>query len=143
MSCERASVDLAGLEGHFREPNTRSGTSLDIAYTNDTGLGGTKVFTGSSDFQGKEIEVFEITEYPALPNKSHWREREKSLDKICSAVERAGQQSRFGEEGGCNDNRNGQHRPRDIAPEIDCSRGDMHLSGLVLGRTPDSPGAKR
>jgi hypothetical protein len=31
----------------------------------------------------------------------------------------------------------------DNGPEIDCSRGDVHLSGLVLGRTPDSPGAKR
>jgi hypothetical protein len=31
----------------------------------------------------------------------------------------------------------------DNAPEIDCSRGDMCLSGRVLGRIPDSPDAKR
>jgi hypothetical protein len=30
-----------------------------------------------------------------------------------------------------------------IAREIDRSRGDRHFSGAVLGRTPDSPGAKR
>jgi hypothetical protein len=31
-------------------------------YTNDTGLNGQKFFTGSSHFEVKEIEVFEITE---------------------------------------------------------------------------------
>jgi hypothetical protein len=35
---------------------------LGYAYTNDTGLDGLTVSTGSSDFQVKEIEVFEITE---------------------------------------------------------------------------------
>jgi hypothetical protein len=42
--------------------NTRSVTWLGGAYTNDTGLDGTTVFTGSFHFQVKEIEVFEITE---------------------------------------------------------------------------------
>jgi hypothetical protein len=41
--------------------NTDSCTCLGTVYTNDTGLKGT-VFTGSSYFQVKEIEVFEITE---------------------------------------------------------------------------------
>jgi hypothetical protein len=31
-------------------------------YTNDTGLDGDTVFTGSQDFQVKEIEVFDITD---------------------------------------------------------------------------------
>jgi hypothetical protein len=42
--------------------NTSSATSLGTAYTNDTGLYGNTVFTGSRYFQVKEIEVFEITE---------------------------------------------------------------------------------
>jgi hypothetical protein len=42
--------------------NTRSCTSLGRVYTNDTGLHGEVVFTGSRDFQVKEIEVFEITD---------------------------------------------------------------------------------
>jgi hypothetical protein len=41
--------------------NTDSETSLGYSYTNDTGLDGKTVFTGSHDFQVKEIEVFEIT----------------------------------------------------------------------------------
>jgi hypothetical protein len=41
--------------------NTRSWTVLDRSYTNDTGLRGQIVFTGSEEFQVKEIEVFEIT----------------------------------------------------------------------------------
>jgi hypothetical protein len=41
--------------------NTKSYTGLGKCYTNDTGLGGNKVFTGSRYFQVKEIEVFEIT----------------------------------------------------------------------------------
>jgi hypothetical protein len=31
-------------------------------YTNDTGLGGKIVFTGSNNFEMREIEVFEITD---------------------------------------------------------------------------------
>jgi hypothetical protein len=42
--------------------NTRSWTCLGNVYTNDTGLDDKTVFTGSVDFQVKEIEVFEITE---------------------------------------------------------------------------------
>jgi hypothetical protein len=42
--------------------NTHSFASLDSAYTNDTGLKGNKVFTGSYTFRVKEIEVFKITE---------------------------------------------------------------------------------
>jgi hypothetical protein len=42
--------------------NTGSHTHLGAAYTNDTGLEGNKVFTGSQYFRVKEIEVFEITE---------------------------------------------------------------------------------
>jgi hypothetical protein len=42
------------------DANTRSGTALGTVYTNDTGLDGTTVFTGSFNFQVKEIEVFEI-----------------------------------------------------------------------------------
>jgi fructose-specific component phosphotransferase system IIB-like protein len=41
--------------------NTKSYTNLGNAYRNDTGLNGTKVFTGESNFQVKEIEVFPIT----------------------------------------------------------------------------------
>jgi hypothetical protein len=41
--------------------NTNSYTYLGTAYTNDTELNGYTVFTGSSTFQVKEIEVFEIT----------------------------------------------------------------------------------
>jgi hypothetical protein len=40
--------------------NTGSCTFLGDTYTNDTGLDGYIVFTGSADFQVKEIEVFEI-----------------------------------------------------------------------------------
>jgi hypothetical protein len=41
--------------------DTYNFTSLGVYYTNDTGLDGRTVFTGSYDFQVKEIEVFEIT----------------------------------------------------------------------------------
>jgi hypothetical protein len=41
--------------------STKSWTSLGTAYTNDTGLDGNIVFTGSALFQVTEIEVFEIT----------------------------------------------------------------------------------
>jgi hypothetical protein len=40
--------------------NTDSWTDLGVAYTNDTGLDGEVVFTGSRNFQVREIEVFEI-----------------------------------------------------------------------------------
>jgi hypothetical protein len=42
--------------------NSTSDTDLGDAYTNDTGLNGHTVFTGSKYFQVKEIEVFEIIE---------------------------------------------------------------------------------
>jgi hypothetical protein len=42
--------------------NTRSWTRFGNAYTNDTALDDKTVFTGSFNFQVKEIEVFEITE---------------------------------------------------------------------------------
>jgi hypothetical protein len=42
--------------------NTYSYTRLDTCYTNDTGLDGEVVFTGSYHFQVKEIEVFEIAD---------------------------------------------------------------------------------
>jgi hypothetical protein len=42
--------------------NTIGATFLGNPYTNDTGLDGRTVFTGSRAFQVKEIEVFEITE---------------------------------------------------------------------------------
>jgi hypothetical protein len=42
--------------------DTKSYTSLGCVYTNDTNLDGTKFFTGSRDFQVKEIEIYEITE---------------------------------------------------------------------------------
>jgi hypothetical protein len=42
--------------------NIRSYTYLGLTYTNDTGLDGKTVFTGSMYFQVKEIEVFEITD---------------------------------------------------------------------------------
>jgi hypothetical protein len=41
--------------------DTASGAFLGRAYTNDTGLNGEIVFTGSQKFQAREIEVFEIT----------------------------------------------------------------------------------
>jgi hypothetical protein len=41
--------------------NTNSYTRLGFSYTNDAGLDGGVVFTGSGNFQVKEIEVFEIT----------------------------------------------------------------------------------
>jgi hypothetical protein len=42
--------------------STESFTYLGRSYTNDTGLDEWKVFTGSWNFQVKEIEVFEITD---------------------------------------------------------------------------------
>jgi calcineurin-like phosphoesterase len=55
------------IGGHTGVPtncnaSTASVTSLGTASTNDIGLPGTKVFTGSSSFQVQEIEVFKITE---------------------------------------------------------------------------------
>jgi hypothetical protein len=53
------------VDGNCNE-NTNSwtelGSGLGGAYTNDTGLPGDKVFTGSWHFKVKEIEVFEITD---------------------------------------------------------------------------------
>jgi hypothetical protein len=37
-------------------------TQIGVFYTNDTGLDGNTFLTGSSNFQVKEIEVFEITD---------------------------------------------------------------------------------
>jgi hypothetical protein len=45
-----------------RNANTASNSLLGRSYTNDTGLNGNTFFTGSTHFQVKEIEVFEITE---------------------------------------------------------------------------------
>jgi hypothetical protein len=42
--------------------STINWTSLGTSYTNDTGLDGREFFTGSYNFQVKEIEVFEITD---------------------------------------------------------------------------------
>jgi hypothetical protein len=42
--------------------NTGSSTSLVSTYINDTGVDGYTFFTGSGNFQVKEIEVFEITD---------------------------------------------------------------------------------
>jgi hypothetical protein len=42
--------------------NPKSFTNLGETYTNDTGVGGRTVFTGSQFFKVKEIEVFEITD---------------------------------------------------------------------------------
>jgi hypothetical protein len=47
---------------HNCNANTESFTVLGTAYTNDTGLDGSTVFTGSFRFQMMEIEVLEITE---------------------------------------------------------------------------------
>jgi hypothetical protein len=41
--------------------NCNSWTNLGTSYTNDTGLDGKTFFTGSRNFQVKEIEVFEIS----------------------------------------------------------------------------------
>jgi hypothetical protein len=41
--------------------DTNSWTEICRRYTNDTGLNGKTFFTGSSHFQVKKIEVFEIT----------------------------------------------------------------------------------
>jgi hypothetical protein len=40
--------------------NTRSWNCLGSTYTNDTGLEGRRVFTNSQNFQGREVEVFQI-----------------------------------------------------------------------------------
>jgi hypothetical protein len=44
------------------DPGTGSSSELGGVYTNDTGLDGKTVFTGSPCFKVKEIEVFEITD---------------------------------------------------------------------------------
>jgi hypothetical protein len=48
--------------------HTDSWTSLGFVSTNDTGLDGKTVFTGSHNFKVREIEVFEITDEITLPN---------------------------------------------------------------------------
>jgi hypothetical protein len=45
-----------------------SATCFGQIYTNDTGLQGNTFFTGSFEFQVKEIEVFEITPEKPSPN---------------------------------------------------------------------------
>jgi hypothetical protein len=42
-------------------------------YTNDTGLKGGTLFTGSEDFKAMEVEVFEITDSTTLLTKTIWR----------------------------------------------------------------------
>jgi hypothetical protein len=48
-----------GLSDNYNA-NTRSRVHLSDAYTNDTGLGNSTVFTGSISFSVREIEVFGI-----------------------------------------------------------------------------------
>jgi hypothetical protein len=43
------------------DQNTHSSANLGPSYANDTGIGGTQVFTGQQYFQVKEIEVFSIS----------------------------------------------------------------------------------
>jgi hypothetical protein len=132
--------------------NTDSWTELGTAYPNDTGLDGETVFRGWQWFQEKEIEVMEITEYSsskqiplagegeiarqnlfcrrrrasAVPVRGRgWRQRQLLGFSVVAQTEME------------------SITPGDNAPEIDRSRGSMHLSDPVLGRTPDSPGAKR
>jgi hypothetical protein len=51
--------------------NTSSYTSLfGFCYTNDTGLNGKTLFTGSPDFQVREMEVFQIKDSITLPPDS-------------------------------------------------------------------------
>jgi hypothetical protein len=50
--------------------NTDSWTWVGAIYTNDTGLDGNTVFTGSRNFRVKEIEGFEITDSTALPQNT-------------------------------------------------------------------------
>jgi hypothetical protein len=62
-SCGPAFGDTDGI--YVRDncnANTDSFTGLGVAYTNGTALRGEVVFTGSRDFQVREIEVFEITD---------------------------------------------------------------------------------
>jgi hypothetical protein len=40
--------------------NTKSVTSLGVIYVNDTEIDGEEIFTGSREFQAKEIETFEL-----------------------------------------------------------------------------------
>jgi hypothetical protein len=94
------------------------------------------VFTGSKYFHVKEVEIFEIAEYPALPNKSHWREREESRDKICFALERARQQFWFGEEGGgrgnCSDSLLLQKPKWTTSPEKTTPQRSTALAGTCI-----------
>jgi hypothetical protein len=69
---------------NYCNTHTNSWTSLGFSYTNDTGLDSKIVFTGSENFQVKEIEVFEITGQTALPRKS-CSPRPPELRKLKSA----------------------------------------------------------
>jgi hypothetical protein len=54
---------LRGFDIHHNcNANTKSGTYIGYTDTNDTGLDGNIVFTGSKWFKVREIEVFEITD---------------------------------------------------------------------------------
>jgi hypothetical protein len=58
---------------------------------------------------------------------------------MCSGLERADQRSRFREQGGCNDNRNGQHRPRRQRPRDRLlSRGLAFERACVANETEPS-----
>jgi hypothetical protein len=67
---EKAIICCSDWDPHFLDirvssncnRNSYSGTLLGDSYTYDTGLDGDKFFTGSKEFQVKEIEVFEITD---------------------------------------------------------------------------------
>jgi hypothetical protein len=50
------------VKPRLQEDSFNSFTWFGCSYTNDTGLDEKRVFTGSREFQVKEIEVFEITE---------------------------------------------------------------------------------
>jgi hypothetical protein len=54
------SVDIA--VSNDCNANIRNTVCLESSYTNGTGLDGETVFTGSKNFQVREIEVFEITD---------------------------------------------------------------------------------
>jgi hypothetical protein len=59
-SLEGRGCDIAVSDNCNR--NTGSYSVLNGSYTNDTALDGRIIFTGSRNFQVKEIEVFEITD---------------------------------------------------------------------------------
>jgi hypothetical protein len=57
---------IGRLVRDYADADMRSFTSLGDTYSNDTGLDGKTVFTGSKYFQAEEIEVFEITDSTAF-----------------------------------------------------------------------------